>query len=188
MGWPGGAGYGRAVALSLSFSFTNPFHIGAVVPDLETAMEEVASGHGVTWAKVQERQQSLWTPTLGAVVTPLRFSYTCEGPLHLELLQGEAGTIWDNDVWNGLQHTGVWSTDVAGERMQHARTSDLIFPVPYLVEYLSSICTLEPGDIIFTGTPEGVGAARGRFLKEGELVESWAEGIGSLHNRCVAGV
>ena len=115
MGWPGGAGYGRAVALSLSFSFTNPFHIGAVVPDLETAMEEVASGHGVTWAKVQERQQSLWTPTLGAVVTPLRFSYTCEGPLHLELLQGEAGTIWDNDVWNGLQHTGVWSTDVAGE-------------------------------------------------------------------------
>ena len=78
--------------------------------------------------------------------------------------------------------------DVAGERMQHARTSDLIFPVPYLVEYLSSICSLEPGDIIFTGTPEGVGAARGRFLKEGELVESWAEGIGSLHNRCVAGV
>ncbi|MEZ5270842.1 MAG: fumarylacetoacetate hydrolase family protein [Ilumatobacteraceae bacterium] len=77
--------------------------------------------------------------------------------------------------------------DVAGERMQHARTSDLIFPVAELVEYLSAICTLEPGDLIFTGTPDGVGGPRGRFLKDGEVVESWAEGIGTLRNRCVGG-
>ncbi|MCB0955667.1 MAG: fumarylacetoacetate hydrolase family protein [Ilumatobacter sp.] len=77
--------------------------------------------------------------------------------------------------------------DVAGERMQHARTSDLIFPVAELVEYLSAICTLEPGDLIFTGTPDGVGGPRGRFLKDGEVVESWAEGIGMLRNRCVGG-
>jgi len=77
--------------------------------------------------------------------------------------------------------------DVAGERMQHARTSDLIFPVAELVSYLSGICTLTPGDLIFTGTPDGVGGPRGRFLKDGELVESWAEGIGTLRNRCVAG-
>lgn len=77
--------------------------------------------------------------------------------------------------------------DVAGERMQHAHTTDLIFPVAELIEYLSGICTLEPGDLIFTGTPSGVGMARGRFLADGELVESGAVGIGTLSNRCVAG-
>jgi 2,4-didehydro-3-deoxy-L-rhamnonate hydrolase len=80
---------------------------------------------------------------------------------------------------------GIWC-DVAGERMQEARTDDLIFPVATLVSYLSSICTLEPGDLIFTGTPDGVGAARGRFLADGEMLVSGAEVIGELHNRCVA--
>lgn len=75
--------------------------------------------------------------------------------------------------------------DVAGERMQHSRSSDLIFDVPALVTYLSSICTLVPGDLIFTGTPSGVGAARKRFLRDGEVVVSGAEGIGTLVNRCV---
>lgn len=78
--------------------------------------------------------------------------------------------------------------DVAGERMQHASTSDLIFPVPELIEYLSGICTLTPGDLVFTGTPSGVGAARRRFLREGELVESGSPLIGALANRCVAGM
>jgi 2,4-didehydro-3-deoxy-L-rhamnonate hydrolase len=78
--------------------------------------------------------------------------------------------------------------DVAGERMQHARTSDLIFGVPELIEYLSGVCTLVPGDLIFTGTPAGVGGGRGRFLQAGELVESWAADIGSLANRCVSAV
>ena len=77
--------------------------------------------------------------------------------------------------------------DVAGERMQEGRTRDLIFPVAHLVSYLSSICTLSPGDIIFTGTPDGVGMARGRFLAEGEVVVSGADVIGTLTNRCVAG-
>lgn len=76
--------------------------------------------------------------------------------------------------------------DVAGERMQHARSADLIFPVAELVSYLSGICTLEPGDLIFTGTPDGVGAARRRFLKEGEVIDSGAEVIGSMRNTCVA--
>jgi 2-keto-4-pentenoate hydratase/2-oxohepta-3-ene-1,7-dioic acid hydratase in catechol pathway len=76
--------------------------------------------------------------------------------------------------------------DVAGERMQHSTSADLIFTVPELVAYLSSICTLLPGDLIFTGTPSGVGMARGRFLAPGELVESGAAVIGGLSNRCVA--
>lgn len=79
---------------------------------------------------------------------------------------------------------GLWC-DVSGERMQEARSRDLIFDVPYLVSYLSSICTLEAGDLIFTGTPDGVGMARGRLLKDGDVIDSGAEVIGALRNRCV---
>ncbi|MEN9645252.1 MAG: hypothetical protein RL238_1921 [Actinomycetota bacterium] len=75
--------------------------------------------------------------------------------------------------------------DIDDQRVQHGTTADLIFPVAYLVSYLSSICTLEAGDIIFTGTPDGVGMASGRFLKEGEVVRSGAAVIGELANRCV---
>jgi 2-keto-4-pentenoate hydratase/2-oxohepta-3-ene-1,7-dioic acid hydratase in catechol pathway len=78
--------------------------------------------------------------------------------------------------------------DVAGERMQDARTSDMIFSVPALVAYLSSKCPLEPGDIIFTGTPAGVGSTRTprRYLAAGEEIVTTIEGLGSLVNRCVA--
>lgn len=79
---------------------------------------------------------------------------------------------------------GLWC-DVSGERMQEARSRDLIFDIPQLVSYLSSICTLESGDLIFTGTPDGVGMARGRLLKDGDVIDSGAEVIGSLRNRCV---
>ena len=80
------------------------------------------------------------------------------------------------------------SCDVAGERMQAARTSDMIFSVPQLIAFLSSLCTLEPGDLIFTGTPSGVGSTRNprRYLQEGEMIVSTIEHIGTLHNRCVA--
>jgi 2,4-diketo-3-deoxy-L-fuconate hydrolase len=77
--------------------------------------------------------------------------------------------------------------DVSGQRMQHARTRDLIFTIPRLVAYLSSVCTLLPGDLIFTGTPDGVGRARGRYLRAGDEIVSGAHGIGQLHNRCVLG-
>lgn len=77
--------------------------------------------------------------------------------------------------------------DVSGERMQEARTDDLIFSVPQLVEYLSSVCTLEPGDIIFTGTPSGVGAARGRYLTPGDVVSSTMDVVGTMRNTCVGG-
>jgi 2-keto-4-pentenoate hydratase/2-oxohepta-3-ene-1,7-dioic acid hydratase in catechol pathway len=71
--------------------------------------------------------------------------------------------------------------------MQEARTNQLIFSIPALVAYLSSICTLYPGDLIFTGTPSGVGMARGRYLSPGELIASGAEVIGELSNTCIPG-
>lgn len=80
------------------------------------------------------------------------------------------------------------SCDVSGQRMQESRTSDLIFSVPRLVSYISGICTLVPGDLIFTGTPAGVGAARRppKFLRPGDVIVSTIEHIGTMTNRCVA--
>lgn len=76
---------------------------------------------------------------------------------------------------------------VNGELRQHATTAQLIFPVPFLVEYLSGILTLSPGDVIFTGTPEGVGIATGNLLRPDDVIETTVAGIGTLTNRCVAG-
>ena len=70
------------------------------------------------------------------------------------------------------------------EVLQRGRTSDMIFPVPQLIAELSGILPLLPGDVIFTGTPAGIGATRKppRFLQPGEVLHSWIEGIGSLRN------
>ena len=78
---------------------------------------------------------------------------------------------------------------VDGETVQDARTSDLIFGVPRLVAELSAVLPLLPGDVIFTGTPAGVGVARQppRFLAaRARSLETWIEGIGTIRNRCVA--
>lgn len=73
---------------------------------------------------------------------------------------------------------------INGEVMQDGRTSKLIFSIPVLIEHLSGVCELSPGDIIFTGTPGGVGNAREpkRFLRAGEVLTTWVEGIGELRN------
>jgi len=74
---------------------------------------------------------------------------------------------------------------INGELRQNSRTSDLVFSIADLIAYLSSIMTLAPGDIIFTGTPAGVGGSQGRFLAPGDVITSEIEGIGTLTNHCV---
>jgi 2-keto-4-pentenoate hydratase/2-oxohepta-3-ene-1,7-dioic acid hydratase in catechol pathway len=77
---------------------------------------------------------------------------------------------------------------VNGEQMQKSRTSDLIFSVPQLIARLSAVLPLLPGDLIFTGTPSGVGAVRNprRFLSPGDELVSHIEGIGELRQRFIA--
>ncbi|HEX2678604.1 MAG TPA: fumarylacetoacetate hydrolase family protein [Polyangiales bacterium] len=77
--------------------------------------------------------------------------------------------------------------DVNGERRQNGSTADMIFPVPVLIEYLSRRCVLSPGDILFTGTPSGVGSVRNPkvYLKPGDVIRSEITGLGVLENRCV---
>jgi 2-keto-4-pentenoate hydratase/2-oxohepta-3-ene-1,7-dioic acid hydratase in catechol pathway len=78
---------------------------------------------------------------------------------------------------------------VNGQTMQESTTEQLIFRVDQLVAYLSQVMTLRPGDLIFTGTPPGVGFARKPpvFLKPGDVCEVEIDGLGCLRNTCVAG-
>jgi 2-keto-4-pentenoate hydratase/2-oxohepta-3-ene-1,7-dioic acid hydratase in catechol pathway len=78
-------------------------------------------------------------------------------------------------------------TWVNGVLKQSSNTSQLIFGVAALIEYLSAACTLEPGDVVFTGTPSGVGVARDpkEFLKAGDVVRIEITGLGVLENPVV---
>ena len=70
------------------------------------------------------------------------------------------------------------------EVRQKDNTNDLIFDVPSIISYLSEIVTLNTGDIIFTGTPGGVGIMEGKVLKDGDVLSTSIEGIGTLENVC----
>ncbi|HUZ42204.1 MAG TPA: fumarylacetoacetate hydrolase family protein [Acidimicrobiales bacterium] len=80
------------------------------------------------------------------------------------------------------------TTRVNGEIMQDSNTSDMVFSVAELIAYLSSVCELRRGDVIFTGTPEGVGQARTPpfFLKPGDEVVTTIERLGTIRNVAVA--
>jgi 2-keto-4-pentenoate hydratase/2-oxohepta-3-ene-1,7-dioic acid hydratase in catechol pathway len=71
---------------------------------------------------------------------------------------------------------------VNGEMRQMASTREMMFPVEQLIAFISSVMTLEPGDLILTGTPAGIGP-----LQAGDVVEVTVEGIGSLSNPVVTG-
>jgi 2-keto-4-pentenoate hydratase/2-oxohepta-3-ene-1,7-dioic acid hydratase in catechol pathway len=77
---------------------------------------------------------------------------------------------------------------ISGETMQDSNTSDMIFDAEDLIVYISAAITLEPGDVIATGTPSGVGMGRDpkRWLRDGDVCEVEIEGVGVLRNPCVA--
>jgi acylpyruvate hydrolase len=80
------------------------------------------------------------------------------------------------------------TTTLNGRTVQDARTSDMVFSVPFLVSYVSSLATLEPGDVILTGTPAGIGCNRNPqvFLQPGDRVSVSLDGVGTLTNPVVA--
>ena len=85
-------------------------------------------------------------------------------------------------------HLHLW-LDVNGKRMQDSSTSDLIFNIPHLVSYISQFMTLLPGDIISTGTPEGVGLGQKPepwYLKAGDKIHLGIEGLGEQHQIAIA--
>lgn len=92
------------------------FHVGIRVPDLEAAMDELGTSMGVTWAEPRENPaQSLWSPADGVQEIHLKFTYSAEGPQHIELLEGPPDTFWDGRGCTGAHHVGLWTDDVGGE-------------------------------------------------------------------------
>ena len=75
---------------------------------------------------------------------------------------------------------------VNGELRQHSGSGDMIYDIYSQIEYLSTVMTLEPGDILATGTPSGIGAPTGRFLQPGDVMRLEIEGLGHIENQVVA--
>lgn len=129
------------------------------------------------------------------------FGYTAGNDVSMRDFQGHtsqflAGKTWDRSTPLGpavipASELGGASPDLAikgtlnGSTLQDSRTNDLIFSVPELVAYITTIMTMEPGDVVLTGTPSGVGNAEEppRGLKDGDVYEVEIEGIGRLRNR-----
>ena len=91
------------------------FHVGIRVDDLAAAMAEVGANTGVTWASIQDRPMSVWLPESGPVELQLALTYSVEGPVHLELMHGPRGSIWDGHDAPGAHHFGYWSDDVGDD-------------------------------------------------------------------------
>jgi 2-keto-4-pentenoate hydratase/2-oxohepta-3-ene-1,7-dioic acid hydratase in catechol pathway len=82
-------------------------------------------------------------------------------------------------------HALTLSLTVNGETRQSSSTGDMIYNIAAQIAYLSTVMTLEPGDLIATGTPSGVGIAAGSFLKQGDVVRVEVTGLGAIENRFV---
>jgi len=137
-----------------------------------------------------------------ADVPAVVFGYTCLNDLTARDLQRAHGQWFKGKSLDGSCPTGPWIVDPAevgnpqnltialrvdGVVKQHSNTSQMIFPIGRIVADLSAGMTLEPGDLIATGTPEGVGMARTppEFLRDGDVVEVEIERIGILRNTIV---
>lgn len=120
------------------------------------------------------------------------FGYTCANDVTARDLQARDGQWTRAKGFDTFCPLGPWmettadpadlgiTTTVNGKVRQHARTSELLWDVPSLVEYVSSVMTLLPGDVLLTGTPEGVGP-----LTDGDEVSVTIESVGTLTNRVV---
>ncbi|WP_308910451.1 fumarylacetoacetate hydrolase family protein [Pseudokordiimonas caeni] len=86
----------------------------------------------------------------------------------------------------GDPHAFRMGLSVNGETMQDGSTGEMIFNVFEQIQYLSAILTLQPGDVIATGTPAGVGMGRGVYLKDGDVMRAWIDGIGEIVNPVAA--
>ena len=102
--------------MTASIDYQRLYHTGIRVPDLDAAMAELGPALGVTWAMpMSAAAQPAWTPEHGQQHLALRFTYSCEGPQHIELLQGPPGSIWDGHEQPGVHHVGLWCDDVTAE-------------------------------------------------------------------------
>jgi acylpyruvate hydrolase len=138
-----------------------------------------------------------------AAASTVVFGYTAANDVSMRDFQSHttqftAGKAWDRATavgpvlvpaaeLGGVEPNLAITGTLNGDVLQNSRTNDLIFGIPELVEYITTVMTMEPGDIVLTGTPSGVGVAESppRGLSDGDVYEVRIEGIGSLVNRFV---
>jgi hypothetical protein len=89
------------------------YHIGIAVPDLHGAMAELSEALGLHWAQVERNEFSVRTAQ-GVQLVPLAYTFSVEGPPHLELIQGPEGSTWCANEGAFVHHIGFWADDVPG--------------------------------------------------------------------------
>jgi lactoylglutathione lyase len=99
----------------MSIDYQRAYHQGVRVPNIDAAIAELSQSLGLEFCPIQARAQGVWLPGVGSTSLPLKFTYSRQGPQHVELLEGPPDSIWDGRHAPGLHHMGVWSDDVKGE-------------------------------------------------------------------------
>jgi 2-keto-4-pentenoate hydratase/2-oxohepta-3-ene-1,7-dioic acid hydratase in catechol pathway len=166
---------------------TDPVILGGSADDYEAELV-VVLGRGGRGIRPEDAWAHVGGLTVGQDVSDRALQFAAEPP-HFDLgksrdTYGPIGpVVVSTDAFTDPGDLLI-TCDVNGERRQEDRTSNLLFDVPTLIGYLSGILTLRSGDLIFTGTPAGVGAARLEFLSDGDEITTTIEGIGTMTNRC----
>jgi len=183
-----------AVFTKFPASLAGPFDDVAIVGDSVDWEVELVAVIGRTADHVE--QSDAWSHvagvTIGQDISDRHLQFAAGAQFSLgksRLTYGPLGPwVVTPDELDNPDDLGL-GCSVNGEKMQDARTNDLVFDVAQLVAELSAVLPLLPGDVIFTGTPAGVGIVRQppRFLRPGDTLESWIEGIGTIRNRIVDG-
>jgi 2,4-didehydro-3-deoxy-L-rhamnonate hydrolase len=166
---------------------SDPVVLGGSADDYEAELV-VVIGRGGRNIKREHAWEHVGGLTAGQDVSDRSLQFAAQ-PAHFDLgksrdTYGPIGpVVASTDSFTDPADLAI-TCDINAERRQEDRTSNLIFDIPALISYLSEVLTLSSGDLIFTGTPEGVGAASLRFLADGDVITTTIEGIGTMTNRC----
>ncbi|TAL00850.1 MAG: VOC family protein [Rhodospirillaceae bacterium] len=93
-------------------SHTRLFHVANRVDDLDAAMAEMGRCAGLTWASIERQSMPVWMPDTGLKTIELVWTYSIEGPVHIELVKFPAGSIWEGTDLVNAHHFGYWCDDI----------------------------------------------------------------------------
>lgn len=91
------------------------FHVGIRVRDVAAALAEMTESHGISFTSIRTTPMQCWLPAEGHVTKGVELAFSCEGPVHLEVMSGPAGSLWDGREVPGPHHLGYWVDDVRAE-------------------------------------------------------------------------
>ena len=142
----------------------------------------------VTMGVPNVAQTAAYYRDFGLVPGPDNWFSTADGGRQLHIVHAPTRRLTELRVGADDADDLELGCSVNGEQMQKSRTRDLIVGVPGLIEQLSRVTPLLPGDLIFTGTPSGVGSGRNpqRWLAPGDVLTTYIEGIGEMRHTFVA--